>query len=35
MKGAKADTKGRFKLTIKPGTNDLGDIKVPAALFSK
>lgn len=27
--------KGRFKLTIKPGTNDLGTIQLPAALFEK
>ena len=32
--GLTADSKGRAKLTIKPGVNDLGDIKVPAALFA-
>jgi hypothetical protein len=26
-------TKGRFKLSIRPGTNDLGTIKLPAAMF--
>jgi hypothetical protein len=35
MKGVKADNKGRFKLTVKPGTNDLGDIKVSPAFFKK
>jgi hypothetical protein len=25
--------KGRFQMTIKPGTNDLGTIKLPPALF--
>lgn len=34
-KGVTADTKGRAKITIKPGDNDLGDIKVPAKLLSK
>jgi hypothetical protein len=33
-KGGKADAKGRFKIKLKPGTNDLGDIKVSAALLN-
>lgn len=33
FKGGKADTKGRFKIKLKPGENDLGDIKLPASLF--
>lgn len=28
-------SKGRIKMAIKPGVNDLGEIKVPAKLFSK
>lgn len=28
-------TKGRFEVTLKPGTNDLGTIKLPASLFQK
>lgn len=35
FKGGKADTKGTFKLKIKPGENDLGDIKVSPSLFKK
>lgn len=35
FKGGAADTKGRAKIMIKPGVNDLGDIKVPAKLLSK
>lgn len=31
----KAWPKGRFKVTIKAGTNDLGTIKLPASLFKK
>ncbi len=31
--GGKADAKGRFKIKLKPGTNDLGDIKVSGSLF--
>ncbi|HID74894.1 MAG TPA: hypothetical protein EYP56_02740 [Planctomycetaceae bacterium] len=27
--------RGRFKLTIQPGTNDLGTIKLPPALFAR
>jgi hypothetical protein len=27
--------KGRFKMTLKAGENDLGEIKVPVALFNK
>lgn len=34
-KGVTADTKGRVKIKIKPGVNDLGDIKVPAKLLNK
>jgi len=34
-KGGKADTKGRFKIKLKPGENDLGDIKVSGAIFKK
>ena len=33
--GGKADTKGRAKIMIKAGSNDLGDIKLPASLFKK
>jgi hypothetical protein len=33
--GVKVDSKGRFKLKIKPGDNKLGDIKVSPKLFSK
>ncbi len=33
--GVKADSKGRAKIMIKPGVNDLGDIKVPVKLLSK
>ena len=33
VKGAKVDTKGRMKITIKPGVNDLGTIKIkPSSL---
>ncbi len=35
FKGGKADARGTFKLKIKPGDNDLGDIKVPASVFKK
>lgn len=35
FKGGKADTKGRFKITLKPGVNDLGDIKVAPSTFAK
>jgi hypothetical protein len=34
-KGGKADGKGRFKIKLKPGENDLGDIKVSPSLFKK
>jgi hypothetical protein len=34
-KGGKADARGRFKIKIKPGSNDLGDIKVSPAIFKK
>ncbi len=33
IEGVKVDTKGRFKLKIKPGENNLGDIKVSSKLF--
>lgn len=33
--GGSTDNKGRFKITIKPGDNDLGDIIVPAAMLTK
>ena len=33
IEGAKVDTKGRFKLKLKPGDNKLGDIKVSSKLF--
>jgi hypothetical protein len=32
-KGGKADARGRFKIKLKPGANDLGDIKVSASIF--
>jgi plastocyanin len=32
--GLTADSKGRAKLTLKVGVNDLGDIKIPAAVFA-
>ncbi len=35
FKGGKTDTRGRFKYKIKPGDNDLGDIKVSASMFKK
>jgi len=35
FKGGKADARGTFKFKIKPGDNDLGDIKVPASVFKK
>lgn len=35
FKGGKADVKGRFKIKIKPGDNDLGDIKVSPSVFKK
>jgi plastocyanin len=33
--GGKSDTKGRFKIKIKAGSNDLGDIKLSPTLFKK
>lgn len=33
--GGKADLRGRFKLKLKPGMNDLGTIKVEPAAFAK
>jgi hypothetical protein len=35
FKGGKADVRGTFKLKIKPGENDLGDIKVSSSVFKK
>ena len=35
FKGGKADARGRFKYKVKPGTNDLGDIKVSGSIFKK
>lgn len=35
FKGGKADARGTFKLKIKPGDNDLGDIKVSGSIFKK
>jgi hypothetical protein len=35
FKGGKTDARGRFKITIKPGDNDLGDIKLSPSLFKK
>jgi hypothetical protein len=34
-KGGKADRRGTFKVKIKPGKNDLGDIKVSGSIFKK
>ena len=33
--GGKADARGRFKIKLKPGDNDLGDIKVSASSLKK
>ena len=30
-----SSTKGRVKLTLKPGVTDLGTIKIPAKSFDK
>jgi plastocyanin len=35
FKGGKADAKGSFKMKLKPGVNDLGDIKVSGSIFKK
>jgi plastocyanin len=35
FKGGKSDSKGRFKLKIKPYDNDLGEIKVPLSALNK
>lgn len=35
FKGGQTDRKGRFKITIQPGDNDLGDIRVPTAMLRK
>lgn len=34
-KGGKADARGRFKIKLKPGENDLGDIKISSSVFNK
>jgi hypothetical protein len=33
FKGGKSDTRGNFKIKLKPGDNDLGDIKVSGSIF--
>lgn len=35
FKGGKTDTKGNFKIKLKPGENNLGDIKVSSSIFKK
>ncbi len=35
FKGGKADNRGRFKIKLKAGDNDLGDVKVAPSVFSK
>jgi hypothetical protein len=35
FKGGKTDRTGNFKIKLKPGENDLGDIKVSASIFKK
>jgi len=35
FKGGKTDAKGFFTIKVKPGENDLGEIKMPAGLFAK
>jgi hypothetical protein len=35
FKGGKADARGRFKIKLKPGVTDLGDIKVSPSIFTK
>lgn len=35
FKGGKADARGTFKLKIKPGDNDIGDVKVSGSIFKK
>ena len=35
FKGGKADAKGSFKIKLKPGVNDLGDIKISGSIFKK
>jgi hypothetical protein len=34
-KGGKADSRGTFKIKLKPGENNLGDIKVSSSIFKK
>ena len=34
-KDVKVDKKGRFKYTVKPGENNLGDFVVAASVFKK
>jgi hypothetical protein len=33
FRGGSSDRKGRFRITVKAGDNDLGDLKVPAGLL--
>jgi hypothetical protein len=35
FKGGKADVRGTFKIKIKPGENNLGEIKVSSSIFKK
>jgi hypothetical protein len=35
FQGGKADSKGRFKIKLKSGSNDLGEIKVPLSALKK
>ncbi len=35
FKGGKVDLKGHFKITLKPGENDMGDIKINSFLFKR
>jgi hypothetical protein len=35
FKGGTTDAKGRFKMKLKPGATDLGDIKVPGSIFKQ
>ncbi len=35
FKGGKTDPRGTFKIKIKPGENNMGDIKVSSSIFKK
>ena len=35
FKGGKTGRRGSFKITLKPGENNLGDIKVSSSIFKK